>query len=121
MIDRLGDISKRIIWIKPFAQISSIVFFGLGLFILVFTNSKEQDVYLIPILIAFLWSINIFALISLFPRIPSKPDSNDKFFKRVKVRVKRGGYHVLGVLFLILTVSAIITSYKIFGIWLSEY
>lgn len=121
MIEALAELSKRIYWAKPVAYLMGFGFFSLFAYAVFSTNANETDIYLIPSVLGVIWSLLFISIVSIFPYVPSKPSSDEKFFKKLKVRFKRAIYHLLGLLFLILTIAVILLSLKMFGIWRADY
>ena len=121
MIDIFAELSKRIYWVKPIAYVMGVGFVGLFGYAIIFRNAGDTDVFLIPSVLGVIWSLLLISIITVFPNVPSKPSSDDKFFKRLKIRLKRGMYHLLGILLLILSITIILLSLKTFGIWRADY
>lgn len=121
MIDIFAEISKRIYWVKPIAYIVVIGFAGLFGYAIVFRDAGDTDVFLIPSFLGVLWSLLLISITSIFPNVPTIPNSDDKLFTRIKIRLKRGLYYILGLLFVILSIAIIFFSLKMFGIWRGDY
>jgi hypothetical protein len=84
---------------------------------LLFVQGADSDKYLIPGIVAFLWSLSLYSMINIFPNVPEKPSSSMKIFAKIKVRVKRFLFYILGVLFLLASTGALYTGYKLLTIW----
>ena len=121
MIESLVGLSKRLFWMKPIIFLIGIGFFGLFLYTLLSTNAIEKDVYLIPSVLGTIWSLLFMSLVSMFSNVPSKPVPSEVFFTKLKIRFKRGLYHCLGALFIVLTIAVIVLSIKMFGVWRADY
>ena len=121
MIDIFAELSKRIYWVKPIAYVVVIGFTGLFGYAIVFRDAGDTDVFLIPSILGVLWSLLLISITSIFPNVPTIPSSDDKFFNRIKIRLKRGIYYILGLLFVILSIAIIFLSLKMFGIWRGDY
>jgi hypothetical protein len=121
MIEILSLISRKHQWLRPFTLLVGAVCVCLFLYAIFSSSSHSQDVYLIPSLIGFFWALLFNILVSAFLNVPKKPDSKDKLFKRLSVRIKRGCYHLLGIMFIILSLAVLVLSFKMVGIWRAEY
>ncbi len=121
MIDKFARISNSLYWLKPIAYVAGFGFILLFGYSVIFRNAGEADVYLIPSILGTLWSLLLISVIYTFPNVPEIPSSDDKFFTRVRIRLKRGMYYILGLLFLVLSIAIILLSLKMFGIWRESY
>ena len=121
MIDNISKLSKKVIWARPIAYLMVVGFIALFGYSVIFRNAGDTDVYLIPSVLGLIWSLLLVAITLIFPNVPSKVNSNDKFFKRIKVGLQRGVYYLIGLLFLILTIAIIVLSIKTFGIWREDH
>ncbi|MBV1879138.1 MAG: hypothetical protein KUG79_15965 [Pseudomonadales bacterium] len=117
MIEMLGAISTKLRWAKVLVCLLGVCFFGLFVSSIFNVPATNSDEYLLPSVVGVIWSALFFLLIATFSNIPSKPLKQDKFFVKLKVRIKRSGYHVLGVIFVVLTIAVLMLSFKMFGIW----
>ncbi len=121
MIDALEIVAKRFRWSKPLVFMIGLVFLSVFLGSIFGLRGLESDIYLIPSILGIIWSAQFFFLVSTFPSIPPRPTKGTKFFARVKVRVKRGMYHVLGVVFILLTIAVVLLSFKMVGVWRADF
>ena len=117
MVDLFSALTKKIYWAKPLAIILAIGFAGLLIYSIIFRNTGDPDIFLIPSVIGLLWSLLLLSFTTTFSNLPSKPRSDEKLIKRIKARIMRGFYYIIGLIFLVLTVAIIFLSLKIFGIW----
>jgi hypothetical protein len=107
--------------LKPAFMVMFIVFLAIGAFIVFSSNSHEEDLLLIPSVVGSLWSLSAYALLSTFHRIPRVPNENDRFLLKIKLRLKRFGYWVTGVLFLVGTAATVAVTVRLINIWYSDY
>ena len=84
-------------------------------------NPELDDLYLIPTVIALLWAISCYFFIVTFCSIPKRPDDSLPLFARLKQKAGRGWYWLIGVLFIITTLSAIAVTYRMISVWLKDY
>ena len=117
MINTLGRGARRLQWARPL-----IFLIGLGSLAVFFCTILDvaglgTDKYLIPSVIGTLWSAILYFLISTFHRLPAQPNANMSWFSRVKTRLNRAAFYLLGFVLVILTLFAIRTSFSMLGIW----
>ena len=73
-----------------------------------------EEVYLIPSLADFIWSVLFFILLNAFESIPVKPNGKFAFFSKIKYWFVRLGYRILLVIFVLMTVAGLIVSFRLF-------
>lgn len=112
--------ARRLTWSKPLVAIIGVVFLALFLTSIFKLGGIETDAYLIPSVLGVFWATLFFILVSAFTVIPQKPTGDEKFFARIKMRIRRGAYHLLGVVFLVLTFTVAALSLRLFGVWFGE-
>jgi hypothetical protein len=121
MIEKLQVLSKRIYWLKPLVLLAGAGFLGLFIYTLFGGNDISKDVYLMPSILGVIWALLFSSFTTIFPHAPSKPDKNEKFFRKIIIWLKRGFYYALALLFIALTIAVIFLSFKMFGVWRSDY
>ena len=84
-------------------------------------NPALDDRYLIPSVIALLWAMSCYFFIVTFCSIPKRPNESLPFFARLKQKARRGWYWLIGVMFIITTLSAIAVSNRMLLVWLKDY
>lgn len=117
MLNFFTKLSTKFIWVKPLAIVTSLLFMGLFCYAVIVEDGGENDVYIIPSIMGFIWSLLLISIISLFTNVPDIPSSDEKFFNRIKIRIKRGFYHLLSFLFVIITIAIILLTLRTFLIW----
>ena len=85
------------------------------------SKSHEEDFFLIPSAVGILWSIAAYSFLISFHTVPHKAEKSWKFFKRLKRNIARGGYWLMGIVFLGTTIGALFVSYRMIAIWLRDY
>ena len=121
MIDMLKKIADAV----QFLRLPSVV---LGLIcliaittILIGSKSHEEDFFAIPSAVGLLWSIITYSFLVYFRAVPDKADQSWEFVKRLKRRIARAGYWLMGAVFMGTTLAAIFVSYRMITIWLRDY
>jgi hypothetical protein len=89
--------------------------------ILIGSKSHEKEYFAIPSAVGLLWSITTYSFLVYFHAVPEKADQSWKFVKRLKRRIVRAGYWIMGVVFIATTIGAILVSYRMIAIWLRDY
>ena len=121
MIEVLQSLAKKIRWAKPFILIIGLVFFGLFLTTVLGVEGMSDDVYLIPGVLGVIWAALFFTLISIFPYVPARPARDTALLAKLKIRIKRGLYYILGVLLIVLTMAVIFISFRMLVIWRADF
>jgi hypothetical protein len=121
VLETLSAISTRLHWSKPIAMLLGFVF--VSLFVLSILNVRGFDsaALLIPSLLGALWSAIYFILLTIFPSVPSSPGKEVNLFTRIKIRLQRGMYYLLGITLVVLTIAIFFLSFKLLGIWRAEF
>lgn len=112
--------ARRLTWSKPLVAIVGVLFLVLFVVSIFKLGGIDTDAYLIPGILGVFWAALFFVLVSAFAVIPQKPTGDEKFFARVKMRIRRGLYHLLGAVFLVLTFTVVALSLRLFGVWFAE-
>jgi hypothetical protein len=91
--------------------------------IIIIFNSKShaEDFFLIPSLIALLWSMSTYFFIITFCSVPHKPTPSLTFFAKLKQNISRGWYWSIGLVFIVTTVAAIAITFRMLFIWFNDY
>lgn len=121
MIETLGAFSTKFRWMKPVILLVGVGFFVLFCITILGVYGISGDIYLIPSVLGVVWAALFFFMVSTFPHVPPKHTKKSGFFVRVELRLKRGVYHILGAVFVVLTVAVVMLSFKMFGIWRADF
>ena len=107
-IDKVNGVVIKLQWFKPVAIIMAVGFAVVAAMI-IFTDSgfAANDDYLLPCVVACVWSILLYGVLSGFAVIPAKPCASLSWWQRTKIRVVRGYYWLLLWLCIATTVVAI--------------
>jgi fatty acid desaturase len=84
-------------------------------------QSPDGDLYIIPSTVGILWSLATYAFLVNFRSVPEKSDPAWRFSKRLKRNLARGGYWFLGIIFVGVSIAAVIISLRMFSVWLKDY
>jgi hypothetical protein len=120
MLETLSLISSKVHWLRPI-----VVFIGLTC-LAIFCSSLFnigyyiEEVYLIPSLAGFIWSLLLFIMLNTFVNLPIKSNKKVTFFSKIKYWFVRLGYRILTVIFLLMTVAGLILSFRLFIVWFAN-
>jgi hypothetical protein len=121
MIDHLSAFSKKVVWLKPLFFITTAAAFIVFGYVVLIEEGADKDVYIIPSIVGMLWSLVCSLLLSVFPYVPPKPDKQQRFSKRLKIRLARGGYHIGSLMFCVLSASVVWLTLKLINIWRADF
>ena len=121
MIETLANFSSKLNWMKPLIILLGLGFFALSCATVLGVQGIDSDVYLVPSVLAVIWSMLVLFMISTFPHVPPKPDKDIRLLMRFRIRLKRGIYYLLGLVFLVITLALLMLSFKLFGIWRADF
>ena len=121
MIDHLSAFSKKVVWLKPLFFITTVVALIVFGYVVLIEEGADKDVYIIPSLVGVLWSLVCSFLLSVFPYVPPKPDKQQRFFKRLKIRLARGGYHIGSLMFCVLSASVVWLTLRLINVWRADF
>ena len=121
MIDHLSAFSKKVAWLKTFFFITTAASFIVFGYAVLIEEGADKDVYIIPSIVGALWSLVGSLLLSVFPYVPPKPDKQQRFFKRLKIWLARGGYHIGSLMFCVLSASVVWLTFKLLNVWRADF
>jgi hypothetical protein len=121
MIDYLSVFSKKVVWLKPLFFITTAVAFIVFGYVVLIEDGADKDVYIIPSIVVVLWSLVCSLLLSVFPYVPPKPDNQQRLYKRIKIRLARGGYHLGSLIFCVLSVSVVWLTLRLLNVWRADF
>ncbi len=121
MIDKFKKIADAV----QFLRLSSV---ALGLFcviaittIIFGSRSQEGDYFAIPSFVGMVWSLNTYSFLVYFRTVPVKSDQSWNFIRRMKLKILRAGYLIMGVFFIVTTIGAIFVSSRMIYIWSLDF
>ena len=121
MIDHLSSYSKKVVWLQPLFFIitaAAVIVFG---YVMLIEEGSGKDVYIIPSVVAVLWSLVCSLLLSVFPYVPPKPDEQQRLVMRLKIRLIRGGYHIGSWIFCLLSALALWLTLRLLSVWRADF
>ena len=77
----------------------------------------DSDLWSIPSLLLFCWSLALFSLEELFVGAPKKLDKGASWRSRASNAMRRAGLRVLGLAFIVLSIALLVLSYQLLRTW----
>ncbi|MDB3992197.1 hypothetical protein N9478_01735 [Gammaproteobacteria bacterium] len=77
----------------------------------------DSDLWSIPSLLLFCWSLALFSLEELFVGAPKKLDKGASWRSRASNAMRRSGLRVLGLAFIVLSIALLVLSYQLLRTW----
>lgn len=121
MIDHLSAFSKKVVRLKPLFFITTAAAFIVFGYVVFIEEGSAKDVYLIPSVVALLWSLVCALLLSVFPYVPPKPDTQQRFFKGLKIRVARAVFHLGSWMFCVLSAALVWFTIRLLNVWRADF
>jgi hypothetical protein len=121
MIDFFHNVAKRLRPLRSVAVVMAILCFLIVMGIILTSKSQREDFLLIPGVVGFLWSLSAYAFLSGFQNEPVKKDRDAGVFSRVKTRLSRFFYSLMGVVFILATMTLFFLSLRMIQIWVRDY
>ncbi|MCK5719352.1 MAG: hypothetical protein KAH84_05295 [Thiomargarita sp.] len=121
MIDLFRNLARIALPFKMLIGIATIIaFIFIVILITIFTypSSYEEDMYLIPSILGFLWLLSAYLFIVNFSQVPVEASNPDKFWARIKFKLHRAWYHFLGLVFLGVSGLVVFITSRLISIWL---
>jgi hypothetical protein len=121
MIDRLSTLSKKVVRLKPLFFIATGIAFMVFGYVVFIEEGVDKDVYIIPSIVVVLWSLASALMLSVFPCVPPRPDNVKGWYKRLKIRLIRGGYHLGAWMFCLLSAALVWLTIRLLGVWRADF
>ena len=121
MIDSFRSIARILLPFRLWIGIATFISFVLIVILInifAYPSSYEEDIYLIPNIIVFLWLLSTYMFVGSFATVPIKSDQPTKFFEKIRFSLHRAWYHFLGFAFLGVTGLILFISSRLLIIWL---
>ena len=77
----------------------------------------DGEVWLIPSLLFFCWSLALFSLLGMFQQVPEKVDKKAAWLKRFSNAFRRGAFWIAGAAFVVLSSGLLILTYQLLRTW----
>ena len=111
MIEVMQRLANKVYPVR-YAFMVLAVFSLLAFIYVVLSGDYTLDVYLLPSLTSFGWSLCLFGIADTFNKVPEKVIEGDGFFLRIKKRVKRFVSWFWSLCFLVCTILLFYLSYR---------
>lgn len=121
MIDHLSVFSRKIIWLKPLFFLTTVAAIIVLAWVVLIENGAGKEIYIIPCVVGLLWSLVCLLLLSAFPHVPPKPEMQQRFYNRLKISLARGCYYIVSLLFIVLSTSAVLLTFRLLNVWRADF
>ena len=121
MIDHLSVFLRKIVWLKPLFFLTTVAAIIVFAYVVFIDNGAGKEIYIIPCVIGVLWSLVCLLLLSAFPHVPPKPEMQQRFLKRLKIRLARGCYYIVLLIFVVLSASALLLTFRLLAVWRADF
>lgn len=121
MIDQLRVFSRKVVWLRPLFFLTTAAAIIVFAYVVFIENAADKEVYIIPCIVGVLWSLVCLLLLSAFPHVPPKPEVQQRFYKRLKIRLARGCYYIVSLIFVMLSVSALLLTFRLLNVWRADF
>lgn len=121
LLDRLKSIAIRWLWLRPSFFIIMAISLSYCVYTLVRTSTDGQDLYFIPSLLLFLWSLLGVTALGSFRYIPPAADPSERWWTKLKTNFTRLAYYLLTILLGGVTLSVIIVTWQLSRAWSELY
>lgn len=121
MIDRLMTIAQSAKRLAAPSLAISLLCFVYATFIAFTSTSVEDDEYLFPSILGFIWMLSFYAFIETFKNVPQRPEANLGFFARAKRKLIRFWYWIIGLTLLASSAAAVMFTIRALAIWVRNY
>lgn len=120
MIERLQLYARRLYRIRALIYVLAGGWFAVFLYALGYLSGPEQDQWMIPSVLGGVWSLLLVSMLSIFPNVPTKLSRDMGLFRRIKNRVSRFGFYLVGILFIGVSCALVIFTYRMVSVWLIQ-
>jgi len=122
MIDTFRKIAVLVRPLRHVAVILGVVCLAAALaIVLVAPASGEQNRYLVPAMVGFVWCLSAWGFIDTFQSVPERKGPGDGFFTGLKRGLYRGWFWLLAVAFTASTLAVVFLTYRLGSFWLGKY
>ena len=121
MLERLQDQARRFYSLRQPLLILSLLALLSVVLVLVLSGSHTQDVLLIPLLLFFIWVTMLFSCINLFTHVPRHQKAGGGWLRRLLTSLKRGVFYLFALIFLVISIGLIVTTYQLIMVWVYMY
>jgi len=83
----------------------------------IFLTPVQQDKFVMPSFLAFLWSIMLYTLLVFTQQKPQNSNENITLLNKFKLKVHRLFYSLFTVVFIGLTLAVFIVTFRLLSVW----
>jgi hypothetical protein len=121
MIDRLRSIAQSAKRLAAPALAIALLCFVYATFIAFTSTSVEDDKYLFPSILGFMWMLSFYAFVETFRYVPQRSKSTLGFYARAKQKLSRFWYWIIGLIFLASSAAVAVFTVRVLVVWFRNY
>lgn len=121
MIDRLRSTAEAAEKLAGPSLVIALLCFVYAMFTAFSSSSVEDDKYLFPSLLGFMWMLSFYAYVQTFKGIPQPLQQNLGFLARARHKLSRFWYWIIGLVFLATTAVVAVLSFRVLVVWFRTY
>lgn len=120
LIEKLHRYSNYLSFLLPYVQIIAILLLTSAVWLIFFSSSPKADDYLLPTFAGFLWSLLFIAMVKAFAVVPPIPTKEDRFWTRIKLKIKRMLFAIMALLFITASIVVLVTTLRLMSVWIKS-
>ena len=121
MIDKIQRVAVSVQFFRlPAIGLGLAALVAIGV-ILLLADSPRAEAFLIPSVVALIWSLSAHSFIVTFRSVPERADRSQGWFRRLWRNLVRGWYWLIALLFLATTLAAVYFTYRVISIWMRDF
>jgi len=117
-LDLFSSLARRLLRFSDLPVYLAPVFLGMFVYALIGDYTGETDL-LIPSLIGIIWCLLLYSMPMLFARVPPAAGGSDRLAHRLKTKIVRGGFHLLLLVFVVVTGVCLYLSARLLFVWIA--
>ena len=121
MIDRLQRIATAIAFVRLPALAVGLVGLAALIAIILIPGMQTGQRLTIPSVVGLIWGMSTYAFVVTFLGVPEKPGNNLGFFAKLKYKIIRCWYGIVGVVFLGASIAIVLMTMRMVLIWLKGH
>ncbi|MEX2130144.1 MAG: hypothetical protein WD772_01550 [Pseudohongiellaceae bacterium] len=118
MLNRFSQFAQHLSWAYPLFLVIGTASLLFSLWVIVLSPTSAEEAGFIPAVLLFSWCFLLLCFLNLFRFVPPSPTPQDKFGRRLMLRLHRATLIVIALGFSALTLAMLVVSYKLLAIWL---
>ena len=121
MIDRLRSVAQSAKGLAAPSLAIALLCFAYATYIAFTSTSVEDDKYLFPSILGFIWMLSFYAFVETFKYVPQRSDTTQGLLARAKRKLSRFWYWVIGLIFIGSSAAVAVLTVRVLVIWFRNY